>query len=184
MNRNKIEVIRTYFDGSASNQHISSSSRDCFGAYVIGTIKYSYFKSENANTSNQAEYDALIKLLEEIHTIKDYKKKIWLIMGDSTIVIYQIPGIYKTNSPALLERQQKVFALLKDLKYELLHVSRTENKAGHVLQMLLDITRKHHKKICVNIGAHVCFDEITKIFNVALINWWKNYVSYYKKNFV
>ena len=71
LNKNKIEVIRTYFDGSASNQHISSSSRDCFGAYVIGFLKYSYFKSENANTSNQAEYDALIKLLEEIHRIKD-----------------------------------------------------------------------------------------------------------------
>jgi ribonuclease HI len=65
-------------------------------------------------TNNEAEYDTLIAALEAIaKRAKDPRRVQLEIRGDSQLVIRQIKGEWKIKEPRMLQRVQRVHALLK-----------------------------------------------------------------------
>lgn len=65
-------------------------------------------------TNNEAEYDTLIAALEAIAKRAKEQRRVQLeIRGDSQLVIRQITGEWKIKEPRMLQRAQRIHALLK-----------------------------------------------------------------------
>jgi len=90
----------------------------------------SFFVGKNA-TNNHAEYAGLILGL---HQAVEFEIKSLLVKGDSQLVINQMAGIYKCNSPNLIElheRAKELESKFDSIKYE--HVFRNFNKRADEL---------------------------------------------------
>jgi ribonuclease HI len=67
-------------------------------------------------TNNEAEYDTLIGALEAVIRRAKEPRRVQLeIRGDSQLVIKQIKGEWKVKEPRMLQRVQRVRALLDQL---------------------------------------------------------------------
>ena len=83
------------------------------------------------STNNQAEYSGLILGLQKAI---DMNIKNILVKGDSQLVIHQMTGKYKCNSPNLLEFYQTAKNLEKEFeKIEYVHVLRNLNNRADQL---------------------------------------------------
>jgi len=85
-------------------------------------------------TNNQAEYNGLILGLSTCieHNIKNLK-----VQGDSLLVISQMKGVYKVNSPLLLTLYNKAKYLASKFDYiEFSHIFRNNNKHADKLANL------------------------------------------------
>jgi ribonuclease HI len=82
-------------------------------------------------TNNQAEYEALITVLE---AARDYGFDEVEIRGDSELIVKQVHGEYDTNDPDLRERRVTVHELLREFEdWTLEHVPREVNERADEL---------------------------------------------------
>ncbi len=82
-------------------------------------------------TNNFAEYQALIKALEEAHRIGATHLQINM---DSELIVRQMQGKYKIKEPALKELAAQVFALQNKFKnITFTHIPREKNKEADAL---------------------------------------------------
>ena len=64
-------------------------------------------------TNNEAEYDTLIAALTVLSLRADANSIVLQIWGDSQLVVSQVNGMWKAKEPRLIERRDKVKALLR-----------------------------------------------------------------------
>ncbi|WP_135851636.1 ribonuclease HI [Halorussus salinus] len=82
-------------------------------------------------TNNQAEYEALIAVLE---AARDYGFDTVEVKGDSELIVKQVTGAWNTNDPELRERRVTVRELLTAFDdWELSHVPREINERADKL---------------------------------------------------
>ncbi|WP_435363194.1 ribonuclease HI [Haloarchaeobius sp. DYHT-AS-18] len=88
-------------------------------------------------TNNQAEYDALIRVLE---AARDFGYDELKIRGDSELIVKQVRGEYDTNNPTLREKRVTVRELLSNFdSWTLSHVPREINeRADNLANEALD----------------------------------------------
>ncbi|WP_267642537.1 ribonuclease HI [Haloarchaeobius amylolyticus] len=88
-------------------------------------------------TNNQAEYDALIRVLE---AARDFGYDELEIRGDSELIVKQVRGEYDTNNPTLREKRVTVRELLSQFdSWTLSHVPREINeRADNLANEALD----------------------------------------------
>lgn len=90
-------------------------------------LERSYIISESIGiaTNNVAEYSALIRGLEKVHTLGIKKIKICL---DSELIVRQLNGVYKVKNKNLMPLWMRANDLLKSLDdYVIDHVRREHN---------------------------------------------------------
>jgi len=110
------EFLIGYFDGASRGNPGFAGA----GAWISGGNEEHVWEDSNAlgrKTNNEAEYIALINLLNEFHK-RGIKKAI--IRGDSKLVIEQMSGRWKINKPHLMElcKQAKLLSQEMQLTYE------------------------------------------------------------------
>ena len=124
------DTYTLFFDGCSKNNPGKSGS----GAVIYKNDIEIWCKSQFIGlkqTNNYAEYMGLIIGLEE--AINKGIKHI-TVKGDSLLVIKQVKGDYKVNSPNLIELHKTATKLVKQFdKIELNHVYRIENKRADAL---------------------------------------------------
>ncbi|MCX7770968.1 MAG: ribonuclease HI family protein [Proteobacteria bacterium] len=82
-------------------------------------------------TNNVAEYNALIRGLEE--TLKIGVEEIE-IFSDSELLVRQITGIYKVKNKNLIPLYEKIKQLLSNLKsHKIIHINREDNSMADKL---------------------------------------------------
>ncbi len=88
-------------------------------------------------TNNQAEYDALIRVLE---AARDLGIEELDIRGDSQLVVKQLRGEWNTNDPTLKEKRVRARELLTDFdRWDIEHVPREINdRADELANEALD----------------------------------------------
>lgn len=119
-----------YADGACRN----NGTTDCYayGSYCREGMKPKriVFKFDEASTSNQAEYMALIYLLEAIKQGQEFAE----IRMDSQLVVNQVKGNFKVKDEILRRLHNKVIRLINQRgKVELRWVPRTQiqKAVGH-----------------------------------------------------
>jgi ribonuclease HI len=75
-------------------------------------------------TNNEAEYGALIRLLEEARARKLTELE---IRGDSKLVVCQVNGKWKINKPHLRALAERAWQLMEGVNVRLAWVPREEN---------------------------------------------------------
>lgn len=75
-------------------------------------------------TNNTAEYTAVIRALETVHSIGDLEAH---IKSDSQLIVRQLNGEYKVKDPDLRPLHEKVVHLCKGLKVHFEHIPREHN---------------------------------------------------------
>jgi len=88
-------------------------------------------------TNNQAEYDALIRVLE---AADDYGFEEVQIRGDSQLIVKQVTGAWDTNDPELREKRVRARELLERFEeWSITHVPREVNgRADELANEALD----------------------------------------------
>ena len=117
--------IRGHFDGASRGNPGEAGA----GAILLkedGTSLWECAHPLGKRTNNEAEYLALILLLEEAE-----RRGIAAdIRGDSQLVVNQVTGKWKINEPRLRELADRAVVLLKKTKSTLAWVPREENSAA------------------------------------------------------
>lgn len=129
-NDNNKDIYTLFFDGCSKGNPGKSGS----GAVIYKNGKEIWAKSlfvGEKQTNNYAEYMGLIIGLEEAVKMGILTLS---VRGDSLLVIKQVKGEYKVNSPNLLELYKKVCELKKRFTtIDLSHVYRVDNKRADLL---------------------------------------------------
>jgi ribonuclease HI len=121
-----------FFDGSAT----PNPGMMKIGGYIQGpgTKKKrvaEYSEELGHGTNNEAEYLSLIRLLNELKRLGIWKVK---IHGDSSLVINQVNGKFKTRDPRMRVFRNTAIDLLRDInEWSLVHVPRAQNKGADSL---------------------------------------------------
>jgi ribonuclease HI len=119
----EMSLVKGYFDGaSRGNPGVAGA-----GALLVdegGSVIWEYRGFLGHRTNNEAEYQALIALLEEVRRrgIRSV-----LIMGDSQLVISQVTRKWKINMPHLRELASRVWELCEGLDASFKWIPREEN---------------------------------------------------------
>jgi ribonuclease HI len=106
-------MISAYSDGGGNNK----TKKDFYGSFVVEghEIKRFYYDlhGPNIKTTNEAEYQTLILLLEylQLNNISDVQ-----IYSDSMIVVNQINGTWRINSETLKPYWTKAVVILNQLR--------------------------------------------------------------------
>ena len=122
-------VYRACFDGASRGNPGEAGA----GAVIYdeeGKAVWEFSRALGKKTNNEAEYSALIFLLEEI---KARNLKYVQISGDSKLVVNQVNGLWKVNKPHLKELFLKAKELKKQTESELQWVSRDLNAHADAL---------------------------------------------------
>jgi len=120
-----------YFDGSAK----PNPGMMKIGGYIknpkdLGPPIYKFSADVGEGTNNQAEYLALIKLVEV--AIEQGIKRI-KIFGDSLLAVSQVNGVWQANKKMAPLRDRARELLENFSEYDLSHVSREENMKADLL---------------------------------------------------
>ena len=89
-----------------------------------------------SGTTNQAEYEAMLRAVEYIEDQTDQQE--FLILSDSQLLVRQLNGQYAIKNAELERRATEIWGKLTDLRRQgksisIEWLSREENKAGVVL---------------------------------------------------
>lgn len=130
--------IKIYVDGSCRANGTDKARAG------IGIVCYSddvlWFQSAfpvEANTNNEAEYQAVIYALAEV---KNFWLKDIVIYSDSQLVVSQINGNWKIKEARLQQLQKPVAKILKDYPtIQLTWIPREENQEANKLAQ--DVTK-------------------------------------------
>ncbi len=95
-------------------------------------------------TNNEAEYRALLAVLDQVLTWKEKKLRVF---SDSQLLVKQINHLYQVKSSNLIPLYQEVQRKIQKLShFEIFHIPREENqKADHLASEIL--TQKLSSKI-------------------------------------
>lgn len=121
--------MKGYFDGASRGNPGVAGAGACMlddgGAVVWECAEYLGRK-----TNNEAEYTALLRLLEEARR-RDLKKI--EIYGDSKLVVCQVKREWKINKPHLLELARRAWVLMQGMDATLSWIPREGNKLADAL---------------------------------------------------
>ncbi len=98
-----------------------------------GATVWEEAKPLGRGTNNEAEYLAVIALVEEANRLKISHLR---IHSDSLLVVRQIRGTYRVKHPHLKKFHAQLKNLLQHLKWEIRHIPREENKRADELARL------------------------------------------------
>jgi RimK family alpha-L-glutamate ligase len=123
------KIFTAYFDGSAS----PNPGDIKIGGYIKHDFKtlVKFSKQKGHGTNNEAEYFALIELLNQLvyYNIKKVR-----IFGDAKLVIDQVNGDCKNNKFHLQKLAHRANTLLKQIPdWELTWIKRSKNKRADAL---------------------------------------------------
>ena len=124
-----MKTHQAWFDGSA----IPNPGIMTIGGYInddIGKPVYEFSSQLGQGTNNQAEYLALIKVLEKI---KNNKIENVEIRGDSALVVNQVNLKWKAKNPNMKRLRNMALELLEGINWKLSHVPRSENAKADLL---------------------------------------------------
>ena len=95
-------------------------------------------------TNNVAEYQALIRALEEVGKTVSLSEAHVEIRMDSELVVRQMQGLYKVKEPTLKQKFLRVKELLTKIpNFSFVHVRREQNKrADELVNEAIDNTGK------------------------------------------
>lgn len=113
-----------YFDGASRGNPGAAGA----GALLVNEKGESVWETARylgTKTNNEAEYTALILLLE---AAKERGVKKLTVYGDSKLVVCQVSRQWKINLPHLRELAQKAWALMDGMDVKLQWIPREENK--------------------------------------------------------
>lgn len=134
-------LLRGYFDGASRGNPGEAGA----GALLLdggGSPLWTCAVPLGKKTNNEAEYMALLLLLEEA----DRRKMAAAIAGDSQLVVNQVTGRWKIKEPRLKELADRAINLLKKTGSTLEWIPREENAAADRLSNeALDGTKKDGK---------------------------------------
>lgn len=123
-------VYTLFFDGCSKGNPGKAGAGAVLYMNDIEIWHKAYYISDK-QTNNYAEYMGLIIGLEE--AVKQ-KLTSLQVKGDSLLVIRQMKGEYKVNSPNILELYKKAIQLTKAInKIEFSHVYRKDNTRADAL---------------------------------------------------
>ncbi len=120
-------AIRIEIDGSSRNNPGPSG----IGVNIVGddgTVIREISRPVGIRTNNQAEYDALIRGLEEARA---YAGRPVIVQTDSELLYRQLTGRYRVKNPGLKPlhaRAEQLLAGLPDVTLK--HVPREQNRAA------------------------------------------------------
>ncbi|MDR1471061.1 MAG: ribonuclease HI family protein [Synergistaceae bacterium] len=118
-----------YFDGASRGNPGEAGA----GACIVGDsgdLIWEYAEYLGKRTNNEAEYTALIRLLEEVRSRGIAKVE---VRGDSKLVICQVKREWKINFPHLREMASRAWELMEGMDVELNWVPREKNKLADAL---------------------------------------------------
>lgn len=115
-------MIRGCFDGASRGNPGSAGA----GAVILddGVVVWRRAKPLGVKTNNEAEYNALAILLDELERRGARGAE---ICGDSRLVISQVTGAWKIKEPRLRALAEPVIARVKELNARCLWVPREQN---------------------------------------------------------
>lgn len=132
------DVIRGYFDG-ASRGNPGMAGAGALLEDDNGQVIWEHREFLGRKTNNEAEYQALIALLEELRRrgIREAK-----VMGDSQLVISQVTRRWKINMPHLRELAGRVWELCDGLNVSFSWIPRGENaRADRLSNEAIDLSQ-------------------------------------------
>ncbi|WP_353928698.1 ribonuclease HI family protein [Desulfofundulus kuznetsovii] len=118
-----LRVYYGHFDGVSRG----NPGEAAVGAYLVdenGEVVWEKSERVGVHTSNEAEYLALIALLEEVAR-RDIKEI--TVYGDSQLVINQVNGHWNINHAHLYELYRRADRLMRGRKVRLVWVPREKN---------------------------------------------------------
>ena len=130
-----MKSIICWVDGGYNNVKKTNG----YGSFLIRNGEEDILKRfllPEANSSNEAEYLSLLKLLDELYALVNWvwkQEKISVIIkSDSQLMVNQIKGTWKVNSQRLVELNHKCLTEIKDIeisnvKLKLQWINREEN---------------------------------------------------------
>ncbi len=118
-----------YFDGASRGNPGEAGAGACI-LDAEGTGVWEHAEYLGKKTNNEAEYTALLRLLEE--TRKRHIAAIE-IRGDSKLVVCQVNREWKINKPHLRTLAERAWTLLDGLNATLSWVPREQNKLADAL---------------------------------------------------
>jgi len=122
-------MTKAYFDGASRGNPGESAA----GACIVGDdgkVIWECSRALGIGTNNEAEYKALIMLLEEI-AARGLKKAV--VYGDSRLVISQVTGRWKVREERLRPLAERSRELVSATGAVLLWVPREKNAAADAL---------------------------------------------------
>lgn len=98
--------------------------------FIDGEKKLEISKYIGIKTNNQAEYMALLAVLEQLAEIKADNPKIF---SDSKLLVSQVNGLYKVKSTSIFDLHQKAVLAINSIKAKVFWIPREENKLADML---------------------------------------------------
>lgn len=131
--------MKGYFDG-ASRGNPGSAGAGALLEDDRGQVAWETATPLGTRTNNEAEYLALILLLEEASKrgVRELE-----VFGDSRLVVLQVSRVWKINEPRLRELAERAWALAKGMKVSFSWIPRERNaRADALSNEALDGPRK------------------------------------------
>jgi len=133
-----------WIDGGCRGQHDKTVPNQCFVALVIeadGKEIYSYTEKTDVNTSNEAEWQALIEALKKVKLLENKYKKFEIFM-DSKLVLMQFQNKWRINpagkggNPNFKIFYREAWNIYNTISSNILfkYTRRNYNKAGWLLE--------------------------------------------------
>ena len=122
-------MVRGFFDGASRGNPWEA----CAGAFLedeAGTVLWECSQYLGIRTNNEAEYEALLRLLEEAAR-RDLAEL--EVCGDSRLVVCQVNRQWKINLPHLRELAARAWKLLEGRKVTLRWIPREQNARADAL---------------------------------------------------
>ena len=119
-------VLKIYTDGGSKGNPGPSSIGGV--GYIDGKKVFEFNKSIGIATNNDAEYQALIKALEQILNIKSQILKIEFY-SDSRLMVNQVKGLFKVKNGKIREYILKIRSLEQEINLPITYhlISREQN---------------------------------------------------------
>ena len=128
-----------FFDGACPRNQFGIKG-PMRAAYVVGETKVVAdvpdlrTSAGLLRSNNIAEYQGLLLLLRHLVTLKEPRRRKYLIRGDSQLVIRQMRGEYRVTKPHLVPLHAEAARLRSQLDVDFQWVPRDENPAGFLLE--------------------------------------------------
>ena len=118
-----------YFDGASRGNPGDAGAGACM-VDERGQVVWEHAEYLGKKTNNEAEYIALLRLLEEVRNRRIEKIE---IRGDSKLVVCQVKREWKINLPHLRALAAQAWELMQGVDAALVWVPRDRNKLADAL---------------------------------------------------
>lgn len=118
-----------YFDGASRGNPGKAGAGACL-VDGSGEVVWECAEYLGTRTNNEAEYTALLRLLEEARAREIASLE---VRGDSKLVVCQLKREWKINMPHLRKLAEEAWVLMKDMNVSLVWIPRERNKLADAL---------------------------------------------------